>query len=309
MLCKDIDSRGKWDITCSSVRILRGVGDMVIEIINKNMLDVFGIIGCRLWQESFVRDKLIYVYNNTMMEVGKMLGLSDMCQYLDQVNTLSELSHKNRITYIGEGSVTDQAVEFVTRDVSRWYFGRIYPIESPEGQNIGLVLSLAANASIDENGYITTGYYKVYNGIIGNGVVYLNYFEAKHHSIAIPLKYGLSKRTICMNSDRVEVVHVKHTTLSIPSWSQIFSYAVCLIPFLGHKDPTRTLMATNMLKQAIPLKSSQSLLIGTSKEIMVMEISKQNIKTRSGGIVSNVDSRWITVYNPKTDGYRVYSLL
>ncbi len=309
MLYKDIGSRGKWDMTCSSVRTLRGVGDMVIEIINKNMLEVFGIIGCKLWQEDFVRDKLIWAYNKTMMEVGRMFSSSGMCQYLDQVNALSELSHKNRITYIGEGSVTDQAVEFVTRDVSRWYFGRVCPIESPEGQNIGLVLSLAANASVDENGYITTGYCKVYNGKISNNIVYLNYFEAKHHSIAIPSKHGLSEHTICMNSDRVEVVHAEHTTLSIPSWSQIFSYAVCLIPFLGHNDPTRALMAANMLKQAIPLESPQSPLIGTGKETMVMEASKQNIKTRSGGIVSNVDPRWITVYNPKTDGYRVYSLL
>ncbi|PIM95108.1 DNA-directed RNA polymerase subunit beta [Candidatus Hodgkinia cicadicola] len=309
LLCKDISSRKKWDITCSSVRVLRGVGDMVIEIIDKNMLYAFGIIGCRLWQESFVHDKLIWAYNKTMMEIGRMFGSSGMCQYLDQVNALSELSHKNRITYIGKGSVTDQAIDFVTRDISKWYFGRICPIESPEGQNIGLVLSLAVNASVDENGYITTGYHKVYNGRISNGVVYLNYFEAKHHSIAIPSKHGLSEHTICMNSDRVEVVQAKHITLSMTSWSQIFSYAVCLIPFLGHNDPTRALMAANMLKQAIPLESVQSPLVGTGKETMVMEASKQNVKTRSGGVVSNVDSRWITVYNPKTDGYHVYSLL
>ncbi|PIM96362.1 DNA-directed RNA polymerase subunit beta [Candidatus Hodgkinia cicadicola] len=308
MLRKDIGSGGKWDITCSSVRILKGVGDIVIGIIDKNMSDVFDIIGSRLWQECFVRDKLTWIYNKTMVEVRRVFDSSGMCQFLDQVNALSELSHKNRLTYIGEGSVTVQTAELVTRDVNKWYFGKVCPIESPEGQNVGLVLALAVNASVDVNGYITTAYCKVYNGRISNGVVYLNYFEAKHHSVAIPSKHGLSEHTICMNSDRVKVVPAKHITLSMTSCSQVFSYAVCLIPFLGHNDPTRALMAANMLKQAIPLALPQSPLIGTGVEAMAMEASGQNVKTRSGGIVSNVDSKGITVYDPSKGGYHVYSL-
>ncbi|PIM94981.1 DNA-directed RNA polymerase subunit beta [Candidatus Hodgkinia cicadicola] len=307
--CYLFDSRKNLNLASLSVKVLKGVGDVVIDIIKKNMSRALDSILFQLIQGNFTHNDLIIAYNKTQDEVKKLFCSSSLCQYFDQVNSLSTLSQQCRITCIKEGFKTTKITEFTARDVERWHLTKICPIESPEGQNIGLVLSLVSYAGVDINGYITTAYFKVYNKTITNNVVHLNFFDEKEYVIAMPSKWNLDKYVVCMDSNRVKVFETEHAMLVIPTWSQVFSPAVCLIPFLGHNDPTRALMAANMQKQAIPLLFSQPPLVGTGEESMVMEASNQNVATRSEGIVYSVDSKKIIIYNPSTYCYRGYNLL
>ncbi len=277
---------------------------------NKYDLEIHGLFDCNYYTWNGILMLFMIVdYKKNQDEVKKLFCSSNLCQYLDQVNSLSVLSQQNKITCIKEKSLTTKITEFTARDVERWHLAKICPIESPEGQNIGLVLSLASYAGIDINGYITTGYFKVYNKIITNDVVYLNFFDEKKYVIAIPSKWDLDKYVFCVDSNKVKVVEAENTMLVIPAWSQVFSPAVCLIPFLGHNDPTRALMAANMQKQAIPLLFPQSPLIGTGEETTIMEASNQNVVVKSESIVYSVDSKKIIIYNPTTACYRAYNLL
>ncbi|PIM95215.1 DNA-directed RNA polymerase subunit beta [Candidatus Hodgkinia cicadicola] len=307
--CYIFNSRKKLNLTSSSIRVLKGIGDVIIDIIKKNILENLNTILFQLIKGNYTHNGLTIAYNKTQNEIRKLFCSSNQCQYLDQVNSLSVLSQKSRITCIKEGSMTTKMTEFSTRDVEQWHWAKICPIESPEGQNIGLILSLVSHAGVDINGYITTGYFKVYNKLITNDVVYLNSFDEKKYVIATPSNWDLDKHVLCISSNRSKMVEAKHVTLIIPSWSQMFSPAVCLIPFLEHNDPTRALMAANMLKQAIPLLFPQAPLVGTGEELTTMRASNQNIVSKSESIVYSVDSKKVIVYNPTTYYYRIYKLL
>ncbi len=209
---------------------------------------------------------------------------------------------------MGEDGLTQQNIEVTIRDTKKWHLAKICPVESPEGQNIGLVLALSTYANVDINGYLLTGFYKIYNGLINRNVIYLSHFESKRLNVALSCNKDQRKWTICLNRNRIKTTDRGVTDLNLISDVQVFSPAVRLIPFLEHNDPTRALMVANMLKQAIPLLNPRSLLVGTEEEYNVMRDTGHNIIARNDGTVININSKRIVVYEPKDQKQRVYLL-
>ncbi len=141
-----------------------------------------------LFSDNLIINRLLHALERVQRDIDRFFISSSLCQYLDQVNSLSELSYKNKLTCMGERGLTPQNTEVAIRDTKSWHLAKICPIECPEGQSIGLVLSLASYANVDINGNIITGYFRTYGKFISNNIVYLNYFESKRLNVACP--YG-----------------------------------------------------------------------------------------------------------------------
>ncbi|PIM96223.1 DNA-directed RNA polymerase subunit beta [Candidatus Hodgkinia cicadicola] len=305
-------------INCD-VKVIKGSGDYLVDVIYSSLSNVLNLWVAKQSLEQ-PREPIMFDSDNVVIKgllevnvgiqkrVNKYFNSSDLCQYSDQVNSLSRLSHENKLTCLGEGGLTQQNADNYARDTKIWHYGKICPIESPEGQNIGLILSLAFCSNVDVNGHIITGYFKTYNGLISNNVVYLNYYECKCLKVSLPHWNDLSKQVLCLYQDTTVVVDKRSVDLTLISEAQVFSSAVCLIPFLGHNDPTRALMAANMLKQAIPLLKPQVPLIGTGEEYNVMRSTRDNVIASDDGMVVSVDSSRVLVYEPKKRRHRVYIL-
>ncbi|PIM96150.1 DNA-directed RNA polymerase subunit beta [Candidatus Hodgkinia cicadicola] len=291
------------------IRVIRGSGDVIIDVIKKILEPILNINDPNVQtDDDMMIGKLFDSAKKIQSDVDNFFVSSSLCQYLDQVNSLSELSHKGKLTCLGEGGLTSQNVEITIRDTKRWHLAKICPIESPEGQNIGLVTALSAYANVDVNGYISTGYYKTYNGLINRNIIYLNHFESKRLNVGLTCNRSQEKWTMCLNWNKIKITDRSVIDLSLVSDVQMFSHAVRLIPFLGHNDPTRALMAANMLKQAIPPLNPRPPLVGTGEEYAVMRDTGHNVVARNDGRVVNVDSKRIVVYEPRDQKQRVYTL-
>ncbi|PIM94820.1 DNA-directed RNA polymerase subunit beta [Candidatus Hodgkinia cicadicola] len=291
------------------IRVVRSSGDVIIDVIKKTLehvLDVGGTNGPT--DDAMMVGNLLESVKQIQNDVDKFFNSSSLCQYLDQVNSLSEISHRNKLTYMGESGLTQQNVEVNIRDTKRCHLAKICPIESPEGQNVGLVSTLSTYANVDVNGYMLTGYYKNYNGLINSNVIYLNYFESMRLNVALSCNKNQRKKVMCLNRNKVKITDRRVIDLSLVSNVQVFSHAARLIPFLGHNDPTRALMATNMLKQAIPPLNPRPPLVGTGEEYNVMRDTGHNVVARNDGRVISVDSKIIIVYEPRDRKRRVYIL-
>ncbi len=190
---------------------------------------------------------------------------------------------------MGIGGVTPRTAKINIRNVHCWHFGKICPIESPEGDNVGLVLSYAAYVNINVDGQLLTAYYKIRDRLISNNIIYLNYYTEKH--MLNPMLFNKNKSGKC---------------ITMVANSQMFSHVVNLIPFLNYNDATRVLMAANMLKQAVPLLLPQSPLIGTGEEYLIMKDMNVNIIARQLCIISAIDSSKIVVYEFVLECYYVY---
>ncbi|PIM96856.1 DNA-directed RNA polymerase subunit beta [Candidatus Hodgkinia cicadicola] len=295
--------------TGCNVRMIRGSGDVIIDVIKKTLEPVLCVEDLDVPTDDVMMiGKLFDSVKKIQSDVDEFFGSSNLCQYLDQVNSLSELSHKSKLTCLGEGGLTSQNVEITIRDTKKWHLAKICPIESPEGHNIGLVLALSAYANVDVNGYILTGYYRTYNGLINRNVIYLNHFESKRLNVSLSSNKTQEKWLMCLNWNGIKVTDRGIIDLSLISDVQMFSHAVRLIPFLGHNDPTRALMAANMLKQAIPPLNPRSPLVGTGEEDKVMRDTGHNVVACNNGKVINVDSKRVVVYEPRGRKQRVYIL-
>ncbi|PIM96012.1 hypothetical protein [Candidatus Hodgkinia cicadicola] len=300
---------GGFNNTNCDVQIVRSGGDVIIDVIKKTLVHVLDIKNPNVQtDEVMMIDTLLDSVKKIQSDVDKFFVSSSLCQYLDQVNSLSELSHRNKLTYMGEGGLKQQNVDVTIRDTKRWHLAKICPIESPEGQNVGLVSALSAYVNVDVNGYMSTGYYKIYNGLINSNVIYLNYFESMRLNVALPCNKDQRKWVMCLNRNRIKVTDRNVIDLNLVSNVQVFSHAVRLIPFLGHNDPTRALMAVNMLKQAIPPLNPRPPLVGTGEEYNVMRDTGHNVVACNNGTVISADSKTIVVYEPRDQKRRVYIL-
>jgi len=231
--------------------------------------------------------------------------LSQLSQFMDQTNPLSEITHKRRLSALGPGGVTRERAGFEVRDVHFSHYSRICPIETPEGQNIGLISSLAMYADIDKYGFIISPYKEVKNGYITNKIVYITAIEEENLYIA---KANLKKDennkileniiTCHKNGEIVKINRDKVNLIDI-SPQQIVSVAAALIPFLENNDANRALMGSNMQRQAVPLLVSESPLIGTGIEEVVARDSGNNIIAKRTGIIEKVDSEKIIVKTNK----------
>ncbi len=249
--------------------------------------------------------------------VKEFFGSSQLSQFMDQTNPLSEVTHKRRLSALGPGGLTRERAGFEVRDVHPTHYGRICPIETPEGPNIGLINSLSTYARINKYGFIETPYRKVVDGKITEEIEYLSAIEESKYTIAqsdAPIDKN-RKFTEELVSCRVK----GDFTMSRPedvdyadvSPKQLVSVAASLIPFLENDDANRALMGSNMMRQAVPVLRSEAPLVGTGMEGSVASDSGAVIKAVRDGVVDQVDGKRIVVKvksGKKTEGVDIYRL-
>jgi DNA-directed RNA polymerase subunit beta len=232
--------------------------------------------------------------------VKEFFGSSQLSQFMDQTNPLSEITHKRRLSALGPGGLTRDRAGFEVRDVHPTHYGRICPIETPEGPNIGLIASLATYARINSYGFIETPYRAVDNGKVGKDILYVSALEEQGHSIAQAGR-GVKEDKIVNDNVTVrkdgeyETVERDKVSLIDVSPSQLVSIAASLIPFLEHDDANRALMGSNMQRQAVPVIRPKSPLVGTGVEGLVARDSGTSVVCRNDGIVETVDAERIVV--------------
>jgi DNA-directed RNA polymerase subunit beta len=233
--------------------------------------------------------------------VREFFGSSQLSQFMDQTNPLSEVTHKRRVSALGPGGLTRERAGFEVRDVHPTHYGRICPIETPEGPNIGLINSLASFSRVNKYGFIETPYRKVVDNKVTDDVVYLSAMEEAKHTIAQANAELLEDKSFgedLVSSRRAGdflMAPRDQITLMDVSPKQLVSVAASLIPFLENDDANRALMGSNMQRQAVPLIRAEAPFVGTGMEETVARDSGAAIAARRGGIVDQVDATRIVV--------------
>ncbi len=251
----------------------------------------------------------------------EFFGTSQLSQFMDQTNSLSEVTHKRRLSALGPGGLTRERAGFEVRDVHVSHYGRICPIETPEGPNIGLIVSLTTFAKVNDYGFIETPYRIVRDGRITNEFVNLDascetgQVIAQANAAVTPDGFLADEHVTARAGDDVIMANRNDVTLMDISPSQMVSISAALIPFLEHDDANRALMGSNMQRQAVPLLRSQRALVGTGMEIDVARDSGACVVAEADGEVRYVDADQIIVsYDdpnlyPQLGGVRAYNLL
>ncbi|PZN14481.1 MAG: DNA-directed RNA polymerase subunit beta [Proteobacteria bacterium] len=251
--------------------------------------------------------------------VREFFGSSQLSQFMDQTNPLSEITHKRRLSALGPGGLTRERAGFEVRDVHPTHYGRICPIETPEGPNIGLINSLATFARVNKYGFIESPYRKVVNGKVTDEVVYLSAMEEmRHHVAQANAEVDSEGRLIgdlvtCRYQGDVMLVSPDKVDYIDVSPKQLVSVAAALIPFLENDDANRALMGSNMQRQAVPLIRAEAPLVGTGMEPIVARDSGAAIVARRTGIVDQVDATRIVIRateetDPSKPGVDIYRL-
>ena len=253
--------------------------------------------------------------------VKEFFGSSQLSQFMDQTNPLSEVTHKRRLSALGPGGLTRERAGFEVRDVHPTHYGRVCPIETPEGPNIGLIASLSTYARINEFGFVETPYRIVEDGRVSNEIKYFSALEEEGHAIA-QANAPLDEQGVFVN----ELVNVRKNgefmllppdqiSLMDVSPKQIVSVAAALIPFLENDDANRALMGSNMQRQAVPLLRTDAPLVGTGMERVVAHDSGNSVVARHDGIIESVDADRIVIQIADKDmdaagtGVDIYNLL
>ena len=232
-------------------------------------------------------------------------GRGELSQVVDQTNPLSQLTHERRLSALGPGGLNRKRAGFEVRDVHISHYGRLCPIETPEGTNIGLISSLAIYSSLDDYGFLTTPYRRVVNGKVDEGAEpELLRADQEYASVLAPADTPRDKNGKLVGEGGKVIARVKGDPMLVPikdvefidiSPSQIVGVSAALIPFLEHDDANRALMGSNMQRQAVPLLTSEAPLVGTGMEEVVAENSSMVITARKAGTVSYVDATKIVI--------------
>ncbi len=233
--------------------------------------------------------------------VKEFFGSSQLSQFMDQTNPLSEVTHKRRVSALGPGGLTRERAGFEVRDVHPTHYGRVCPIETPEGPNIGLINSMALYARLNEYGFLETPYRKIVDGKVSEQIEYLSAIEESHYVIA-QANAALDENGHFLD-DLIACREAGETMLTSPvnveymdvAPSQIVSVAASLIPFLEHDDANRALMGANMQRQAVPCLRPEKPLVGTGIERTVAMDSGTTVQARRGGIVDHVDAQRVVI--------------
>ncbi len=252
--------------------------------------------------------------------VREFFGSSQLSQFMDQTNPLSEITHKRRLSALGPGGLTRERAGFEVRDVHPTHYGRICPIETPEGPNIGLINSLATYARVNKYGFIETPYRRVENSKVGKEVVYLSAMEEGKYTIAqanaeIDEKSVFTQDLIsCRKGGDFVMARPGDIEFIDVSPKQLVSVATALIPFLENDDANRALMGSNMQRQAVPLIQTEAPLVGTGMEFAVARDSGVTIVAKRSGIVDQVDATRIVISateekSHSETGVDIYNLL
>ena len=301
------------DIDHLGNRRVRTVGELLANVCRSGLSRTERVVRERMTLydqgvESLTPGKLINPKALTTV-VRDFFARSQLSQFKDQINPLAEMTHKRRLSALGPGGLNRERAGFEVRDVHPTHYGRICPIETPEGPNIGLINTLSTYAKIDEFGFLQSPYHPVEKGIVDKNpknVKYLNAFEEERFLIAqanseIDDKTGkLNGRVTCRYRDQVSEYDPKEVEYMDVSPKQVVSVAAGLIPFLEHDDANRALMGANMQRQAVPLLQAESPLVGTGIEKKVAEDSKTVTVSDSEGVVALADGKRIVVSDDGT---------
>jgi len=252
--------------------------------------------------------------------VREFFGSSQLSQFMDQTNPLSEITHKRRLSALGPGGLTRERAGFEVRDVHPTHYGRICPIETPEGPNIGLINSLATYARVNKYGFVETPYRKVKDGRVSDEVIYLSAMEEGRYYVAqanVPLD-AKGKFTedliVCRHAGDVLMVPPDRVDFMDVSPKQLVSVAAALIPFLENDDANRALMGSNMQRQAVPLVRAEAPFVGTGMEGTVAHDSGAAIAARRTGVIDQIDATRIVIratedLDPTKSGVDIYRLM
>jgi DNA-directed RNA polymerase subunit beta len=241
--------------------------------------------------------------------INFFFGRGELSQIVDQTNSLSQLTHERRLSALGPGGLNRRRAGFEVRDVHISHYGRICPVETPEGTNIGLISSLAIFATVDEYGFLLTPYYKVEKGKLTNEVVYLRADEEMKAIFAPPseadTEKGRIREGIVLARQHGELAQVSSGEVNYVDVSpkQIVGLSAALIPFLEHDDANRALMGSNMQRQAVPLLRAEVPLVQTGMEEVAGRYSSMAVRAQKAGVVTDVDATGVVINH--TDEYKL----
>jgi len=291
------------DIDHLGNRRIRSVGEMAENVFRVGLVRVERAVKERLTtaeQDALMPQDLINA-KPVAAAVKEFFGSSQLSQFMDQNNPLSEITHKRRISALGPGGLTRERAGFEVRDVHPTHYGRVCPIETPEGPNIGLINSLAVYARTNDYGFLETPYRKIVKGVATDEIDYLSAIEEGTFIIAQANATMNNKGKL--TDEMVSCRHLNEFSLYSPaevqymdvSPRQIVSVAASLIPFLEHDDANRALMGSNMQRQAVPTLRADKPLVGTGMERTVAQDSGASVVATRGGIIDSVDASRIVI--------------
>jgi DNA-directed RNA polymerase subunit beta len=297
-------------------RRLRTVGELIQDAFRVGLYRMERVVRERLTTEDAdaITPQTIINIRPVVAALKEFFGSSQLSQFMDQTNSLAGLRHRRRLSALGAGGLTRERAPIEVRDVHPTHYGRMCPIETPEGPNIGLIGSLSSYAEISEHGFVTTPYRVVKDGVVSDEVVHLDATQEEDHVIAqanaeVDEKTGKLRgpQVQCRSRDgEYVVVAPKDVTLMDVSPTQIWSVTTALIPFLEHDDANRALMGSNMQAQAVPLLKPEAPLIGTGIERRVAIDTGDVTLAESAGEVAYVDAEKIVVtHGSKRDEYEL----
>jgi len=301
------------DIDHLGNRRLRTIEELAADEIRKGLLKLRKTVQERMSMrrdaEELPRIADLVNSKSVSSSINYFFGRGELSQVVDQTNALSQLTHERRLSALGPGGLNRRRAGFEVRDVHISHYGRICPIETPEGTNIGLIASLAIFAKIDEYGFLLTPYSKVKGGKVSKEVEYLRADEEMRAIFAPPSAVDPETGSIykgqVLARERGELSHVDSRNVDYVDISakQIVGISAALIPFLEHDDANRALMGSNMQRQAVPLLKTEPPLVGTGMETVVGRNSSMVIKAHSSGTVTEVDATRIVIN--QTDEYEL----
>jgi DNA-directed RNA polymerase subunit beta len=301
-------------------RRLRTVGELIQDAFRVGLYRMERVVRERLTTEDSdaITPQTIINIRPVVAAQKEFFGSSQLSQFMDQTNSLAGLTHRRRLSALGAGGLTRERAPIEVRDVHPTHYGRMCPIETPEGPNIGLIGSLSSYAQISEHGFVTTPYRVVKDGVVTNKIVHLDATQEEEKTIAqanaeIDPKSKRLKgpQVLCRSADgEVVAVSPKQVDLMDVSPTQIWSVATALIPFLEHDDANRALMGSNMQRQAVPLLKPEAPLVGTGMERRAAIDTGDVVLAESDGEVTYVDAERITVtHGSKKDEYELLKFM
>ncbi|MCI4400238.1 MAG: DNA-directed RNA polymerase subunit beta [Campylobacteraceae bacterium] len=292
-------------------RRIRAIGELLANELHLGLVKMQKAIKDKISTVQNIEELMPHDLINSKMITTTILDFftgGQLSQFMDQTNPLSEITHKRRLSALGEGGLVKERAGFEVRDVHPTHYGRICPIETPEGQNIGLINTLSTYSKVNEYGFIEAPYKKVVNGKVTNEIVYLTATQEEGQVIA-PASTKLDANGL-IAEDFVEarkdgeIILTKKETITLIDVSPkaVVGVAAGLIPFLEHDDANRALMGSNMQRQGVPLLWTEAPMVGTGMEATVARDSWESIKTTRAGVVEKVDSQNIYVMGEDEDG-------
>jgi DNA-directed RNA polymerase subunit beta len=293
-------------------RRLRTVGELIQEAFRIGLYRMERVVRERLTTEDAdtITPQTIINIRPVVAALKEFFGSSQLSQFMDQTNSLAGLTHRRRLSALGAGGLTRERAPIEVRDVHPTHYGRMCPIETPEGPNIGLIGSLSSYAQVSEHGFVTTPYRVVADGVLTDKIVHLDATQEEEQIIAqantpVDAKTGRLKgpEILCRTqAGQYVTVGPKEVDLVDVSPEQIWSVATAMIPFLEHDDANRALMGSNMQRQAVPLLTTDAPLVGTGMELRAALDTGDVLLARSPGTVAFIDATEIVVEG--TDGTR-----